>query len=103
MDYLESALFYPPHAFETICKQYLIHLNRQGLLEEAFEKIGKYYYDDPVQKKTVNLTLWQKTQKDIFSIGKVPQETHVGRYDSNRNFTGGSMNKYNKYTLALTT
>lgn len=38
---------YVPHAFETICKQYLIRLNRRGLLEEPFEKIGRYYYDDP--------------------------------------------------------
>lgn len=42
---------YVPSAFETICKQYLIRQNRLGLMEEPFEKIGKYYYDDPVHKK----------------------------------------------------
>lgn len=42
---------YVPHAFETVCKQYLIRLNRRGALEEPFEKIGKYYYDDPVKKR----------------------------------------------------
>lgn len=42
---------YVPHVFETICKQYLIRLNRRGLLEEPFEKIGKYYYDDPARKR----------------------------------------------------
>lgn len=42
---------YVPSAFEAICKQYLIRRNRLGLLKESFEKIGKYYYDDPVQKK----------------------------------------------------
>lgn len=42
---------YVPHIFETICKQYLIRLNKSGMLDEPFEKIGKYYYDDPVNKK----------------------------------------------------
>lgn len=40
-----------PHIYETICRQYLIRQNRQGLLQEPFEKIGKYYYDDPVNRK----------------------------------------------------
>jgi AAA+ ATPase superfamily predicted ATPase len=38
---------YVPSRFERICKQYLIRQNREGKLEEPFEKIGKYYYDDP--------------------------------------------------------
>ena len=42
---------YVPKSFERICKQYLIRKNRKGLLDEVFEKIGKYYYDDPVEKK----------------------------------------------------
>lgn len=42
---------YVPKIFEEICKQYLIRLNREGKNEETFEKIGKYYYDDPVNKK----------------------------------------------------
>lgn len=40
-----------PLVFENICKQYLIRQNRAGLTEEPFEKIGKYYYDDPVNRK----------------------------------------------------
>jgi AAA+ ATPase superfamily predicted ATPase len=43
--------WYVPHCFEAICKQYLIRQNKYGLLPEVFEKIGKYYYNDP-QKKT---------------------------------------------------
>ena len=39
--------WYVPHGFESICRQYLIRQNRLGLLEEPFEKIGKYWYDDP--------------------------------------------------------
>lgn len=41
---------YVPHVFEDVCRQYLIEQNQQGLLEEPFEKIGRYYYDDPVNK-----------------------------------------------------
>ena len=36
---------------EEICKQFLIRKNRLGKLEEDFEKIGKYYYDDSVNHK----------------------------------------------------
>lgn len=39
---------YVPKSFERICKQYLI---RKGRMDEIFEKIGKYYYDDPVEKR----------------------------------------------------
>jgi len=38
---------YVPAAFEEVCRQYLIRLNRAGKLEEPFEKIGRYWYDDP--------------------------------------------------------
>ena len=42
---------YVPKSFERICKQYLIRKNRKGRMDEIFEKIGKYYYDDPVEKR----------------------------------------------------
>lgn len=42
---------YVPQAFEGICKQFLIRQNRSGLLTDSFEKIGKYWYDDPVNHK----------------------------------------------------
>lgn len=38
---------YVPHAFEDICRQYLIRQNRAGRLDILFDRIGKYYYDDP--------------------------------------------------------
>lgn len=41
---------YVPHLFESICKQYLIRQNRLGKLAIPFEKIGKYYYDDPITR-----------------------------------------------------
>ena len=62
MNIMDSEVFYKryidkdfetkhvPKVFEDICKQYLIRLNMQGMTEELFEKIGKYYYDDSVNK-----------------------------------------------------
>ena len=41
---------YVPHIFETICRQYLIRMNRAGNIEPVFEKIGKYYYDNPAER-----------------------------------------------------
>lgn len=38
---------YVPHVFEDICRQYLIRKNRIGEIDEPFEKIGRYWYDDP--------------------------------------------------------
>ncbi len=38
---------YVPRIFENICKQYLVRQNRAGKIEPPFDKIGKYYYDDP--------------------------------------------------------
>lgn len=63
MNIMDPAVFYDkyiaddfetkhvPKSFEKICKQYLIRKNRKGLMDEVFEKIGKYYYDDPVEKR----------------------------------------------------
>ena len=42
---------YVPQAFEQVCKQFLIRKNRSGELTDSFEKIGKYWYDDPVNHK----------------------------------------------------
>ncbi len=38
---------YVPHQFEEICKQYLIRENKAGNINPVFDKIGKYYYDNP--------------------------------------------------------
>ena len=37
---------YVPKIFEDVCRQFLIRKNRKAELEDDFEKIGKYYYDD---------------------------------------------------------
>ncbi len=66
---------YVPRAFETICKQYLIRQNRQGLMEEPFEKIGKYYYDDPVQRKNGEFDIVTQDSKGyIFYEAKFRKE-----------------------------
>lgn len=41
---------YVPHAFEDVCRQYLIRKNRAGELPELFDLIGRYWYDDPATK-----------------------------------------------------
>lgn len=69
----ESA--YVPHVFETICRQYLIRLNRRGQLEEPFEKIGRYYYDDPVHKRNGEFDIVTKDEKGyIFYEAKFRKE-----------------------------
>lgn len=40
-----------PQVFEDICRQYLILQNKAGKMDVPFEKIGKYWYDDPVNHK----------------------------------------------------
>lgn len=40
-----------PKFFEDVCRQFLIRKNRRAELENGFEKIGKYYYDDPKNHK----------------------------------------------------
>ncbi len=42
--------YYVPHLFEDVCRQYLIRKNRAGKVEPVIEKIGKYYYDNPVER-----------------------------------------------------
>lgn len=42
---------YVPLIFEQVCKQFLIRKNRSGELTDSFEKIGKYWYDDPANHK----------------------------------------------------
>ena len=39
-----------PHVFEDICRQDLVRLNRTGIIDPAFNRIGSYYYDDPATK-----------------------------------------------------
>ncbi len=42
---------YVPRVFENVCMQYLIKKNKRGEMDPLFEKIGKYYYDDPLKHK----------------------------------------------------
>ena len=40
-----------PRVFEQVAKQYLTRLNRADRLDPFITKLGKYYYDDPVNHK----------------------------------------------------
>lgn len=66
---------YVPRVFETVCRQYLIRLNRRGLLEEPFERIGRYYYDDPARKRNGEFDIVTKDAKGyIFYEAKFRRE-----------------------------
>ena len=39
-----------PHAFEEVCRQYLVRQNRAGSIEPPFDLIGAYSYDDPATR-----------------------------------------------------
>lgn len=54
---------YVPLMFERVCKQYLIRLNRENKLEVPFHKIGKYYYDDPINKKNGEFDIVSEDKK----------------------------------------
>ena len=38
---------YVPKVFEEVCRQYLIRRNKSGQIDIPFDKIGKYWYDNP--------------------------------------------------------
>lgn len=42
---------YVPHYFETIVKQFLIRKNRLNQIDQPFTDIGKYVYNDKINKK----------------------------------------------------
>ena len=66
---------YVPKVFEDVCRQYLIRRNRKGLMDEIFEKIGKYYYDDPVAKKNGEFDIVTQDDKGyIFYEAKFRKE-----------------------------
>ena len=90
---------YVPQAFEQICKQFLIRKNRSGELADSFEKIGKYWYDDPENHKNGEFdVVTQNDDSYIFYEAKFQDE----ELDSNRiwneiqqvNSTGLVCNKY---------
>ena len=39
-----------PHAFEEVCRQYLVRQNRMGNIEPPFDLIGTYSYDNPATR-----------------------------------------------------
>ena len=39
-----------PHAFEEVCRQYLVRENRASRIDPPFDLIGRYSYDDPASR-----------------------------------------------------
>lgn len=52
-----------PLQYENICKQYLVRQNKQGEINPFFEQIGKYYYDDPVNKENGEFDIVTKDEE----------------------------------------
>lgn len=87
MNIMDSEIFYDnyikedfetqhvPKIFEDICKQYLIRLNKSAENEEPFDKIGKYYYDEPQTKTNGEFDIVTKDDKGyIFYEAKFRRE-----------------------------
>ena len=67
---------YVPRAFESICRQSLIRQNRAGRIRPAFDKIGKYYYDDPRTRTNGEFdTVTEDPQGYIFYESKFRKES----------------------------
>jgi len=54
---------------------YLINQNRRGLLDEPFEKTGRYSYDDPVKRKNGEFDIVTEDLKGYISY-KVKFRNH---------------------------
>jgi AAA+ ATPase superfamily predicted ATPase len=70
---------YVPDRFERICKEYLIRENRIGRLEEPFEKIGKYYYDDPLHHKNGEFAVVTESAKGYVFYEVKFRKVPIGR------------------------
>ncbi len=66
---------YVPSVFENVCRQYLIRKNKSCALDETIEKIGKYYYDDPVNGRNGEFDIVTEDEKGyIFYEAKFRKE-----------------------------
>ncbi|MCD8346391.1 MAG: ATP-binding protein [Lachnospiraceae bacterium] len=54
---------YVPHYFEEICRQYLIRKNQAGQISPVIERIGKYYYDLPAERRNGEFDIVTQDQK----------------------------------------
>lgn len=61
---------YVPHIFERICKQYLIIKNKNGEIDPVFEKIGKYYYDNPIEHTNGEFDVVTEDEKGYVFISR---------------------------------
>lgn len=61
---------YVPKEFERISKEYLRIRNKKGLIEPPLYNIGKYYYDDPVNKRNgeFDVVTFNKNGYDFYEV-----------------------------------
>ena len=66
---------YVPHLFEEVCRQFLIRKNRRAELENCFERIGTYYYDDAKNHKNGEFDIVTENEGEyIFYEAKFKKE-----------------------------
>ena len=72
---------YIPVQFEEICRQFLIRENIAGNIDPVIEKIGKYYFDDPVAHKNGEFDIVTQDEKGYtfyeVKLKKQPLSTSV--------------------------
>ena len=56
--------------FEEICKQYLWHLNRMGKAPATFISLGRWWGNDPKEKKQVEIDIIAECDKDTAIFGE---------------------------------
>lgn len=61
---------YVPKEFEKIGAQYLIRQNKEGKIKPPLYKVGKYYYDDPINKTNgeFDLVTLNKNGYDFYEV-----------------------------------
>jgi len=64
-DFIKDDLFnkFIPKKFEDICAQYLIIKNKNRLINSPIHKIGKYWYDNPIEKVNGEFDLVSKDKE----------------------------------------
>ncbi|MBE6141859.1 MAG: ATP-binding protein [Erysipelotrichaceae bacterium] len=66
---------YVPKEFERVCAQYLVRENKAQRIKPVLYKVGKYYYDDPINKTNGEF--------DIVTLSKDGYDFYEAKFSSN--------------------
>lgn len=66
---------YVPKEFERVCAQYLVRENKAQRIKPVLYKVGKYYYDDPINKTNGEF--------DIVTLSKDGYDFYEAKFTSN--------------------